>query len=133
MEHYFKNYQVTTPILAQCAPAGTDSILSNFDHHRRILVSGQEGEGWQAELHWYLNDMPADVMKDTDIMEWWQVCIWLQYAPLSPFLTAYRIMDTITPLSDVLQSISLHARLSPFLVSGCSPVVARLQRSIMLS
>jgi hypothetical protein len=62
---------------AQPAPTTDDSILSEFDRHRLMLLSSQvEGEGWRAELRSYLKDMPADVTKDTDIVEWWQVCIW---------------------------------------------------------
>ena len=37
---------------------------------RKIGVDhNKEGEGWQAELHQYLDTMPANVMKDTDIMK----------------------------------------------------------------
>jgi len=92
-----------------------------------MLVSGQEGDGWRAELRQYLKDMPTNVTKDTDIVEWWQVRSSLQYAHYHMFLTVYRITDTITPRSAILQSIFLHARhpLSP--ASGFSPVVARSQ------
>ena len=50
------------------------SILSEFDHHQLVLLQGQEeDEGWQAELQRYLKDLPSDVTKDTDVVEWWQV------------------------------------------------------------
>ena len=80
MERYYKNQRITTPTPAQPAPADNNSILSDFDRHQRTLLLCQEGEGWQVELCQYLKDMPADVTKDTDIVEWWQVCIWLRCA-----------------------------------------------------
>ena len=59
----------------QVAPVDSDSILSEFDRHRLTLLLDQD-DGWQAELHQYLKDMPTNVMKDTDIVEWWQVHSW---------------------------------------------------------
>jgi len=111
----------------QPPPIDNYSILSEFNRHRLTLVSGQEGDGWHVELRQYLKDMPANVTKDTDIVEWWQVCSWLQYAHYHTFLTVYRITDTITPHSAVLQSIFLHAWHPPSPASGFSPVVARSQ------
>ncbi len=49
---------------------------SEFDRHRRTLLQesrGYNGGGWAAELRRYLSDLPADVEKDTDIIQWWQV------------------------------------------------------------
>ena len=46
--------------------------MSEFDRHRLSLLAGDE-EGWGAELRSYLKDMPADVTKDIDIVNWWQV------------------------------------------------------------
>jgi hAT family C-terminal dimerisation region len=37
-------------------------------------VAVEEDEGWQAELWWYLKDMPDDVTAETNIITWWQVC-----------------------------------------------------------
>lgn len=66
------------PLPAQPAHMDDNAILSEFDHHQLTLLSGQEEEeGWQAELRRYLKDLPTDVTKDTDIVEWWQVCIWV--------------------------------------------------------
>lgn len=60
----------STPNTAQ---ADETSILSDFDHHRlTLLASRADNEGWQTELRRYLKDVPSDVMKDTDIVEWWQ-------------------------------------------------------------
>ena len=73
MERYYRNKQNATPMLTD-PPADNDSVLSEFDRHRQTLVLGQEGDGWQGELCRYLKDMPANVTKETDIVEWWQVC-----------------------------------------------------------
>jgi hypothetical protein len=48
------------------------SIMSDFDRHRLLLLT-EDDEGWAAELRRYLKDMPADVTKDTDVINWWQV------------------------------------------------------------
>ena len=135
VERYSKRQLNTKPMPTQAAPTNNNSILSDFDRHRLTLLSGQEGEGWQAELHQYLKDMPTNVTKDTDVVEWWQVRSWPQLRRTQDylFLTTYRIMDTITPPSAVSQSISSHAQLPLFLVSDCSLVVVRLQQSVVLS
>ena len=49
------------------------SILTKFNCHRLSLVAKEDDEGWLAELRHYLKDMPDDVTRDTDIVEWWQV------------------------------------------------------------
>src|SRR6266478_1918935 len=54
--------------------ASNASILSDYDRYQQSLVATPENEGWAAELRRYLKDMPPDVTKDTDIVEWWQVC-----------------------------------------------------------
>ena len=77
MEHYSRTQLVDmNPTPAPTLLAESDSILSDFDRHRLTLLLGQE-QGWQAELHQYLKDMPANIMKETDIVEWWQVRSWL--------------------------------------------------------
>ncbi|KAF5383745.1 hypothetical protein D9615_003755 [Tricholomella constricta] len=59
-----------------------DSFLSEFDRHRLTLVSqGGANEGWQLELRRYLQDMPAEVTRDTDIVGWWS-----NYAKVYPTL-----------------------------------------------
>jgi len=75
MGRYYKSQLNLKPMPTQ-APDNNNSVLSEFDCHRLTLLSGQAGEGWQAELHRYLKDMPANVTKDTDIVEWWQVRSW---------------------------------------------------------
>ena len=56
----------------------TRALESEFDWHHCLLIQQlsecYDGGGWAAELHQYLSDLPVDVMKDTDIVQWWNVC-----------------------------------------------------------
>jgi hypothetical protein len=63
--------QMATPPL----DSTSDNFTSEFDRHRQALVSREEDEEWESELRRYLRDVPADVTKDTDIVEWWSVSI----------------------------------------------------------
>jgi hypothetical protein len=81
MERYWKA-RPKAPLPATTAPPSTlpgnvvaGSVQSDYDLHRQTLLTRDEDEGWQAELRRYLKDIPADVTKETDIVEWWQVCI----------------------------------------------------------
>lgn len=49
------------------------TILSEYDRYRQLLVEKDDDEGWASELRRYLKARPADVTKDTDIIQWWQV------------------------------------------------------------
>jgi hypothetical protein len=62
---------------ADNADADNPSLKSEYDRYRQTLIAKDDDEGWAAELRRYLNEMPADVTKDTDIVEWWQVSIYL--------------------------------------------------------
>jgi len=76
MEKYWSN-RLTAVVPAQATDSTTQPAvrLSGFDQHRQNLVMvREEDEGWAAELRRYLKEMPADVSKETDIVEWWQVC-----------------------------------------------------------
>ena len=53
--------------------SSTTRALSEFDKHRKKLLSDDAEEGWASELRRYLAGMQRDVEKDTDIVEWWQV------------------------------------------------------------
>jgi hypothetical protein len=56
--------------------APTETLGSEFDRHRRTLVEAaarQQRSGWAAELRQYLNNVPDDVSKDSDIIQWWSV------------------------------------------------------------
>ena len=78
MAQYYKNCPAASDPLAagvgivtnDAAPA---PILSEFDKHRKQLLTDDVQEGWVSELHHYLSTMQGDVMKDTDLIEWWQV------------------------------------------------------------
>lgn len=79
MEQYWATRPKRLPAQTAHSNGGSTperSHLSEFDRHRQMLVEQNEGEeeGWAAELRRYLKDMPADVSKETDIVEWWQVC-----------------------------------------------------------
>ena len=81
MEEYWKiqpRAEQTTPSTTHAAShnANSTSIMSKFDRHRLSLLTEIE-EGWSAELRRYLKDMPADVMKDTDVVKWWQVRVFI--------------------------------------------------------
>jgi hypothetical protein len=78
MERYWKTRPNTTSRTRDPSPAVTaerveDSVISEFDRRRLTLMSQEQDEGWQAEIRRYLKDLPANVSKDTDIVEWWQV------------------------------------------------------------
>jgi hypothetical protein len=49
-------------------------FMSEYDRHRLALLSQSVNEeDWQLELHRYLQDVPADVTRDTNIVDWWSV------------------------------------------------------------
>jgi ribosomal protein L11 methylase PrmA len=78
MEHYWntrKRTALTNPT-NDIIQDDANSILSDYDRHRLNLIANQtEDEGWQSEKCRYLKDLPAKVTKETDIVEWWQVCV----------------------------------------------------------
>ncbi|KAG6824472.1 hypothetical protein H0H87_010387 [Tephrocybe sp. NHM501043] len=47
-------------------------IVDDFNLHCQTLLTHKDSEGWQAELCQYLKDVPADILRDTDIVEYWQ-------------------------------------------------------------
>lgn len=55
--------------------AASQTLESEFDRLRRTMIaeSQEEEEGWEPELRRYLKDLPEDVTRDTDIVEWWGV------------------------------------------------------------
>ena len=83
MEKYWKNNQPQAPptaVLPTDVTGDTGSlVLSDYDRYRLTLLSTMEHEGWEAELRRYEKDMPADVSPDTDIVMWWQVCLYIFY------------------------------------------------------
>ena len=79
MEQYWSNQPRTTALaeLSDGYITENEVPLTDFDIHRRTLITQEENEGWAAELRRYLKDMPGNVSKETDIIEWWQVCYFL--------------------------------------------------------
>jgi hypothetical protein len=56
----------------------SDGATDDYDRHRQHLVTqALRDEGWRTELARYLADIAEDVMKDTDIVVWWGVCIFI--------------------------------------------------------
>jgi hypothetical protein len=83
MEEYWK-HRSQGPVDSTTKHAGVDGdepssddddeLDHEFAHYRQSLVSGSGNEeGWAAELRRYLNDMPANVNKDMDLVSYWQV------------------------------------------------------------
>ena len=55
-----------------------EGILSDFHRHRMHLAKNNDDsreETWLAELRRYLGVIEPDVTVDTDVVDWWQVCI----------------------------------------------------------
>ena len=84
MEKYWKNWPqalsiVTVSLTTSDATSGNTelsaSVLSYYNQYCCTLLATTECDGWKAELQHYLKDMPADVSLETDIVEWWQVCL----------------------------------------------------------
>ncbi|KAF8879022.1 hypothetical protein BD779DRAFT_1447242, partial [Infundibulicybe gibba] len=84
VEHTMEKYWMDCP-WASPAPSAPNTIsnngsphISKYNRHCQELLEQDDTEGWSAELRWYLKAVPADVTKDMDIIEWWQVgCILL--------------------------------------------------------
>lgn len=138
MERYWKDRQMAAtpePVLVphRLPEANSDSILSDFDCHCLVLLSSRgEDKGWQAELQRYLKDLPADVTKDTDIVQWWQVCD-STLCSTNQIITVYRTMGALTPLFDVLPLITFLAKHHLSHASIFYPLVVRSQRSAVLN
>ncbi|KAG6809110.1 hypothetical protein H0H87_012146 [Tephrocybe sp. NHM501043] len=68
-------YWATCPRAATAAAPKTQPatiIVDDFDLHCQTLLTRKDSKGWQAELRRYLKDVPADISRDTDIVEYWQ-------------------------------------------------------------
>ena len=76
MEHYYATYR-TVNAVPDASDEGDAAMetLSEFDKHCEALLSNDTEEGWSLELRRYLKTIECGVKKDTDIVEWWQVCI----------------------------------------------------------
>jgi len=88
MSEYYKTRPTAVAILEGSAendkPKSKNAqTLSEYDKHRKTLLSEDAVEGWASELRRYLITMQRDVKKDTDIVEWWQVSNLHLYISLS--------------------------------------------------
>ena len=105
-----------------------DSITSKFDWHCLSLMSQEKHEGWEAESHWYLKELPTNVRKDSDILQWWQVCFTgSQLLVLLHILTDSRITAMFTQHSSMSHYISCPSRHPQLCVSGSFLLVGKLQ------
>ena len=52
-----------------------EPFMSEYDRHRLSLLTHGSDEDWQLELRRYLQDIPADVTRDTNIVDWWSVSL----------------------------------------------------------
>jgi hypothetical protein len=81
MERYWKTRArppsrppaTTSPASALPRNAAGSSVQSEYDRHRSKMMAQDNNGGWEAELRRYLAHNP-EVTKETDIVEWWQVC-----------------------------------------------------------
>ena len=66
---------------AHAAKCKTRPLESEFDSHCQMLIEqsrqSEAGNGWSTELHHYLSDLPSDVTKKTDIVQWWAICLFM--------------------------------------------------------
>ena len=83
MEDYWGEIKAsTTAKVTSSSPTNHSSkrpLESEYDRHRRERLlqvkTCSDNGGWKAELRQYLNDIPTDVSKETDIVAWWAVCV----------------------------------------------------------
>lgn len=76
MAEYYKTRPSAVAIPSKSAAGDCTKdprTLSEYDKHRKTLISDDMAEGWASELRRYLQTMQCEVEKDTDIVEWWQV------------------------------------------------------------
>ncbi|KIK73267.1 hypothetical protein PAXRUDRAFT_21046 [Paxillus rubicundulus Ve08.2h10] len=85
MEEYWKSGKLdqlnNTPTTHATSAAFTNTVTATpstlqleFDHHHLALIRNSECENsgtWKAELGQYLEDIPQDVSKTMDIVQWW--------------------------------------------------------------
>ncbi|KAM6500774.1 hypothetical protein JOM56_003788, partial [Amanita muscaria] len=66
-----------------CLPEA-DTVIGEYERYCQTLAQNSDDESWQAELRRYLKEVTYDVSPETDIVNWWQVCIF------NPFSSTYR-------------------------------------------
>ncbi|KAH9030220.1 hypothetical protein EDB85DRAFT_2146864 [Lactarius pseudohatsudake] len=87
-----------------------EPFLSEFNWHQLQLLSQGSNEEWWLELWQYLQDVPADVTRDTDIIHWW-----LNYSKTTICFTCLTISVAASSLPPYLTTVFpvhyQHARL----------------------
>ncbi len=98
-------------------------ILTKFDWFHLGCVTW-DNEGWASELWCYLKELPADVTKEMDIVEWWQVCLFFLNCTVLNILTPRIMLNSILHLPE-LPSTFFHVKHCQCLASGFSLQVSR--------
>ena len=82
MWKYWKSHPKAKPTtkctIASSTTFDNEIVLSKFDCLRLSLIEKEEEEGWPTKLCSYLKDMPDNIIKNTDIVEWWQVSLYCE-------------------------------------------------------
>jgi hypothetical protein len=114
------------------------SVQLKYDRHRDALMAQKDNSdnldgGWQAELRRYLSDTTYGVTKETDIIEWWQVCIlsFLSQQFAYPIVLIRTIANNIQPLHESL-STSFPCKRPPYLANACFRQVSKQLMIVVL-
>ena len=79
MEEYYKRRPGCSSSTSSNTENGgpkNNKTLSEYDQYCQSLVdNNDQDEGWNSEYWCYKKDRPADVKNNTDIVQWWQVCL----------------------------------------------------------
>ena len=122
---YYKTRPSAVAILSKSAAGDCTEdphTLSEYDKHRKTLISDDVVEGWASELRRYLHTMQLDVKKDTDIVEWWQVSkLTYLYLVVSYSKFHRTMLNFIRHLRELRLTFS-HRKHHLCLVNGCSRV-----------
>ena len=82
LEEYWNSSLIDTPadttmnISGPLKPDDNSTLESEFDYHHCLLLvqsTNSRAEGWAMELCQYLGDLPADISKEMNIVDWWVV------------------------------------------------------------
>ena len=82
LEEYWNSSSIDTPAgtttntSGPLEPDDNSTLDSEFNCHCHLLLvqsTNSRAEGWAMELCWYLGDLPADVSKEMNIVDWWVV------------------------------------------------------------
>ena len=77
MQDYWEDSPVSQqgPSIPSTSLADLSTLESEYDLHRLNLVCdaglNSDSGGWKMELRRYLEDLPKDISKNTDIIQWW--------------------------------------------------------------